>query len=301
MQSRQAGRRDAIGAMTAIILGWNPGRRNFWIYDEVMEEVAAAGQVLKRWNVGRRRNIGPGAEAWLVLQGRNRQIRGLIGHGVVTSDSYAVEPAPGLGKASFYVSVAFDALLPLGSQIPQAELAQAAPGIAWDRYRGSGRVLSSTAAERIRRLWHESGPAALDPIGLPPGTHPETAVARVDVSRYERDAEARRLSLAYHGTLCAACGFSFEAHYGDAGRDYIQVHHLVPVAQLGAGYQLDPIADLVPLCANCHCMAHLGVKEPRSVQELRTLIASAGHIGGQLLDPNALEALQAARRIMEQR
>lgn len=288
--------------MTAIILGWNPDRGNIWNYDEVMGEVAAAGQVLERWNVGRRRNIGPGAEAWLVLQGRYLQIRGLIGHGVVTSDSYAVELAPGLGKVSFHVNVAFDALLPLGSQIPLSQLAEAAPGIAWDRYRGSGRFLSSTAAERIRRLWHESGPAAgLDPIGLPPGTYPETAVARVGVSRYERDAEARRLSMAYHGTLCAACGFSFEAHYGDAGRDYIQVHHLVPVAQLGAGYQLDPVADLIPLCANCHCMAHLGVREPRSVQELRALIASAGHIGGQLLDPGALEALHAARRIMEQR
>jgi len=112
--------------------------------------------------------------------------------------------------------------------------------------------------------------------------------------------EARRVCLAFHGTSCAACGFSFEVRYGKAGKGFIHVHHIVPVSQLGTAYQLDPIADLVPLCANCHSMAHLGVSTPRSVSELRALIAAAGHLPGQTLDQDALEAQEAAARILEQ-
>ncbi|HEY8753220.1 MAG TPA: HNH endonuclease [Arthrobacter sp.] len=80
----------------------------------------------------------------------------------------------------------------------------------------------------------------------------------------------------------------------------MHVHHIVPVSQLGDGYQLDPIADLVPLCANCHSIAHLGVRSPRSITELRALIAAAGHLPGQTIGQNALDAQDAAQRIIDQ-
>lgn len=118
------------------------------------------------------------------------------------------------------------------------------------------------------------------------------------MNRYEEDEEARRACLARHGTSCAACGFSFEQKYGEAGTDFIQVHHIVPVAQLGSGYQLDPITDLVPLCANCHAMAHLGVGTPRTVAELRRIIGEAGYLRGSTISPEELEAQREARRIL---
>lgn len=46
----------------------------------------------------------------------------------------------------------------------------------------------------------------------------------------------------------------------------IHVHHLKPLGEVGEGYLLDPVADLRPVCPNCHAMLHrrkpaLGIDE----------------------------------------
>jgi 5-methylcytosine-specific restriction protein A len=120
----------------------------------------------------------------------------------------------------------------------------------------------------------------------------------VEVNRYEQDPDARRACIALHGSSCAACGFSFEQTYGEIGLDFIPVHHLVPVSQLGSGYQLDPLTDLVPLCANCHAMAHQGASTPRTVAELRRIIADAGFLRGSTVTPEQLEAQRQARELL---
>jgi predicted HNH restriction endonuclease len=38
---------------------------------------------------------------------------------------------------------------------------------------------------------------------------------------------------------------------------YIQVHHLVLLASIGQEYRIDPIKDLLPVCANCLAVIHL--------------------------------------------
>ncbi|GAA4036394.1 hypothetical protein GCM10023063_21530 [Arthrobacter methylotrophus] len=292
--------------MVAIILGWNPGRGNDWDYDAVIEQVTETGQFLDRWNVGVHRRIQPGNQAWLLLQGGGLHGHGLIGHGVVMSESYEAprRPTPNSSVPNGterYVSVAFDALLPLGGQIPSSVLSSEVPDVAWNTFRGSGRLIPLESEPLLQRVWREHGPAASEPCGTVPGTYPEEAVSRIETNRYERNLEARRICLAFHGMSCAVCGFSFEITYGDIGKDFVHVHHVVPVSQLGSGYQLDPIADLVPLCGNCHVMAHLGVGTPRSVAELRQAIAAAGHLPGQIVDDEALAAQDAALRILEQR
>ena len=42
------------------------------------------------------------------------------------------------------------------------------------------------------------------------------------------------------------------------GAEYIEVHHCIPIAQraVSGPYELDPVRDLRPLCANCHRMVH---------------------------------------------
>lgn len=39
-------------------------------------------------------------------------------------------------------------------------------------------------------------------------------------------------------------------------RGIIEVHHIVPISQIGKEYEVDPINDLVPLCPNCHTALH---------------------------------------------
>lgn len=107
----------------------------------------------------------------------------------------------------------------------------------------------------------------LNPDGLPEG-----ARVRVETNRYERSRINRAACIELHGNSCLACGFNFGDCYGATGRGFIHVHHVTPVSQIGAGYLVNPATDLVPLCPNCHAMAHRS-DPPASVEELQNLLA----------------------------
>ncbi len=91
---------------------------------------------------------------------------------------------------------------------------------------------------------------------------------------YERSPKNRELAIEIHGTTCAACGFNFNDFYGREYADgYIQIHHIKPLSQYEG--EVDPVTDLVPLCANCHVMAHRRKDTVASVDELKALIEKA--------------------------
>ncbi|WP_282026123.1 HNH endonuclease [Limimaricola cinnabarinus] len=73
--------------------------------------------------------------------------------------------------------------------------------------------------------------------------------------RRERDPKLRDDAVALHGLDCMACGFNFGRMYGAFGEGFIEVHHVVPLAEAGKSLT-DPVTDLNVLCANCHRMAH---------------------------------------------
>lgn len=91
----------------------------------------------------------------------------------------------------------------------------------------------------------------------------------VQVNRYERNPDARRACLAHYGFACVVCGIDFEQKYGELGRGFIHVHHLVPLSTIGEEYVVDPIADLRPVCPNCHAMLHRQ-HPPLSIGELQS-------------------------------
>lgn len=95
------------------------------------------------------------------------------------------------------------------------------------------------------------------------------------LTKYERSKAAREACVLHHGYACAACGFDFESVYGEIGRGFIHIHHVMPISGRGGAYQVDPVNDLIPLCPNCHAMAHRR-EPPISVGELRMLLASNG-------------------------
>ena len=273
------------------MLGWNPGVGDTWPgYSRVVDELGAAGVHRRVWPVAAGAEPAPGTDAWLLLHGKTGS--GLIGHGVVASAPYPAGTAP-------CVDVDFDVLLPLGDQIPVDTLAARAPLTDWAAAATDAcQPVPEEQARAIRELWAECQPAdEIDPVLPVPGTLPQDALARVCVNRYERNPHARRICLAHHGTSCAACGFSFEAAYGPEGEGFIHVHHLVPPAQLGPGYELDPLGDLVPLCPNCHSMAHRR-RIPYTVAELRAMRSRAGYISGSVVSQQELDAQADARRIL---
>lgn len=110
---------------------------------------------------------------------------------------------------------------------------------------------------------------------VPQGTaFPEGAVERVLVNRYERDERARAACLAHHGVSCCICEFSFATAYGSVGKNLIHVHHLRLLSTLGPNYLVDPIRDLLPVCANCHAIIHRR-SPPYSPEEVRKFLQDA--------------------------
>jgi hypothetical protein len=99
----------------------------------------------------------------------------------------------------------------------------------------------------------------------------EGAVKTITVNAYERNAKARKACIEHHGMICKVCSFDFYSAYGEIGAGYIQVHHLVPISQIGVEYQVDPINDLVPVCANCHAMIHR-TKKAMDISELAKIV-----------------------------
>lgn len=108
--------------------------------------------------------------------------------------------------------------------------------------------------------------------GFEPGL-PEGAKLRVEVNRYERSPVNRAACISHYGTKCQVCDFDFWKAYGTIGSEYIEVHHRVPVSEMGGAYRLDPIKDLVPVCANCHAMLHRA-KPPLTVDELKQVLST---------------------------
>lgn len=103
------------------------------------------------------------------------------------------------------------------------------------------------------------------------GTFVEGSVRRILVNSYERSPAARLKCIKAHGIACRICGFDFGAVYGPVAEDYIHVHHLTPLSELGEGYEVDPVHDMCPVCPNCHAVIHIG-GECRSIETVRQLL-----------------------------
>jgi 5-methylcytosine-specific restriction protein A len=104
-----------------------------------------------------------------------------------------------------------------------------------------------------------------------PDSFPEGARRVVSVNSFERSSKTREACIAQHGAKCTICGFEFGAIYGEELEGYIHVHHIVPIASVGATYQIDPKKDLVPVCPNCHAVLHYGgkLRTPEDVRLMR--------------------------------
>jgi predicted HNH restriction endonuclease len=92
------------------------------------------------------------------------------------------------------------------------------------------------------------------------------------VKEYERNPELRTAAVRAHGTRCQVCGFSFAEVYGEHGKDFIEIHHLNPVAQYTGEVTVDPVREMAALCANCHRMIHRRPDKILSVEELRQIV-----------------------------
>ena len=101
----------------------------------------------------------------------------------------------------------------------------------------------------------------------------EGAIDEILVNKYERDPHARQACINYYTKnnqiTCAVCEFDFESVYGSIGVGFMHIHHIVPLSRIKGKYIINPVKDLVPVCANCHAMLHREHPVVLSVDELK--------------------------------
>jgi len=139
-------------------------------------------------------------------------------------------------------------------------------------FRGCGKAVR-TSDTRPVTIWWEFDSEKSVTAGELLQTHKfwEGAIQQVKLNAYERNPKAREDCIAHHGTTCAVCNFNFEQVYGELGRGFVHVHHLVDLASIGEEYEVDAINDLRPVCPNCHAMLHQRTPSLR-IEELTSVI-----------------------------
>ena len=100
----------------------------------------------------------------------------------------------------------------------------------------------------------------------------EGASHTISVNAYERSPAARQACIDHYGYKCAVCGYSMADLFGKIAEGIIHVHHLKDLASIGEEYKVDPVADLRPVCPNCHAVLH--TESPAlSIEKLQKSVA----------------------------
>ncbi|MBT7245861.1 MAG: hypothetical protein HN880_02370 [Proteobacteria bacterium] len=84
----------------------------------------------------------------------------------------------------------------------------------------------------------------------------------VKLSAAERDRSLKKKALKLYGLKCYACDFIPKTS------NQIDVHHLDPIAE---GERKTTLEHLIPLCTNCHSLAH-SEKPPLPIDAIKALL-----------------------------
>lgn len=263
-------------------------------YSEAINEKAGNVERSRRglpiredWSVGFRTDISPGDVGFLLRQGNRR---GIVAKGTFVMPSAETREYvrrqrikselnfTGVVWSSWhwldrdlpkkerrlarYADIEWTSVVDTADRLPIEELKARFRSTHWDRMYASGVEVRGAAGQRLLRVWDEhlgllvGGRYVDEPSDDIVTGEYEGRPIRASVTRYERVPANRKKCLDHHGFKCAACGFDFEEKYGGLGEGYIHVHHKDPLASKKRSRPVDPIKDLVPLCANCHAMVH---------------------------------------------
>lgn len=135
-------------------MGWNPGLWNEWpgSYGDVVQSVHDGTPYVTEWSVGSRREVEPGADAWLLRQGGDY---GIIGHGVVLSETYEAVHFADPRRTARFVEVSFDSLVLERDRVPRDLLEVIVPEVAWRFQFRSGNRIAPGPNRRLHELWRD--------------------------------------------------------------------------------------------------------------------------------------------------
>lgn len=127
---------------------------------------------------------------------------------------------------------------------------------------GSGQFDTELGLEALEAV-HVAARANAAMLVLDETVHEGDSQTRMSPTR-QRSYELRQRAIAHHlaqGSLtCAVCDFDFGVKYGKLGIGFIEMHHIKPLCVYERSDLVKSLpvalANLAPLCANCHRMVH---------------------------------------------
>lgn len=139
---------------------------------------------------------------------------------------------------------------------------------------GPIKLINKTLQDYIDKYFNDNFQTDFFPGELKESdTEYEGAKKTVTVNKYERSSKARENAIHHHGVNCQICNLNFETLYGEIGKNFIHIHHIIPIHQIAKNYKIDYKNDLIPVCPNCHSMLHRKVNgtEP-TIEELKKML-----------------------------
>ena len=261
------------------LIKWNPKRSPWPTLGRAVEAVRQKGFFDEAWFFSKSSRIRRGDRVFLLRTGIAP--RGIMGAGAVIdepSETFHWERIRKPNQAALSACVRFDTLLhpERDGILPTQHLAGFPPSL----HAGIASISPSGAAE-LEMTWsaflasHGQQPILLPEEVTTPARFFEGATRQISVNIYERNPHARQQCIQHYGCRCSVCDFDFEHIFGKLGRGFIHVHHIKPLSEIHKEYEIDPVADLRPICPNCHAMIHRNT-EMMTIGELRDLIH--GHV-----------------------
>src|SRR5687768_6015040 len=248
--------------MNTYLVAWNPRK---WEWKTIVSDVKTTrnNEFFRfDWGCGMSKSILPGDRIFLIRLGV--EPKGIMASGFAATKPYLATHWGDPRRMTNFILVDFDVLLNPDKEpiLPLDLLKVGAMAKQIWTPQVSGISIKPAAAKELEGLWFDFLQTEVKHNPFVPqkemlkDNYIEGAPHGIVLTKYERNPFVKATCFAEHGTGCTVCGFDFELTYGTLGTDYIQVHHLLPVAALDKDYEADPAKDFVPVCANCHAMLH---------------------------------------------
>lgn len=257
-------------AQKAYIFVWNP---KTWLWDNIEENIKEweeFGATTINWKCGNTKSISIGDRIFLVKLGTKPK-------GIIASGYALTEPRLNEDDGGLYIDIELEVLFNPEIDdiypIEDLQIGNLAKQGSWTP-QASGISIKPEVIEELEEKWADfltKQGIVYIPSTIPKERYTEGTVTQILQNRYERDPKARQACIGHYGLSCAVCEFNFEEKYGDIGKDFIHVHHLIQISTRKEVYVIDPINDLIPVCPNCHSMLHKR-NPPFTIEELRELM-----------------------------
>lgn len=146
----------------------------------------------------------------------------------------------------------------VSSGVPTSELRIVSNGLAaWLESHAEIAETIEAPSEKFIEQPEESAEVSIDLSTLTANETKRHLVSHysIDRNRKMRVAKVGIFKSAHGRIFCENCTFDFEEKYGERGKGFIEMHHVLPLAALLPN-TITSLRDLMLLCANCHRMVH---------------------------------------------